>query len=220
MAILYSDFKDLSEKYPELKIIKQNDNYIILGPVKLDHLYCDVRMTGVFELEITVSDDFPNTLPVVRELTEKIDREYPHLYSNGQFCLASNMELKIYFSKWRNISKFIDDYVIPYLYTYRYYEEYGVYPYGERSHGMMGDLEYLKELFQVDDWGKVLEIMIFISKSNYRGHLLCPCQSGKKLRNCHGETIKEIINCGLVGDCRNILNTIAERMKKENGKHN
>lgn len=220
MAMLDSDFVSLIEKYPGLNIIKQSDNYVISGLVKLDHLYADVRMTGVFELEIKVSDDFPNTLPVVRELTEKIDKKYPHLYSNGQFCLASNMELKIYFSKNRDIGIFVDDYIIPYLYTYCYYEEYGVYPYGERSHGMKGDLEYLKELFRVDDWNKVLEIMIFISSSKYRGHLLCPCQSGKKLRNCHGETIKEIINCGLVDDCKNILNTIAERMNKENGKHN
>lgn len=220
MAILNSDFESLNEKYPELNIIKQNGNYVISGFVKLDHLYGDVRMTGVFELEIIVSNDFPNTLPVVREITKKIDRKYPHLYSNGQFCLASNIELKIYFSNNRDIGTFIDDYVITYLYTYRYYEEYGVYPYGERSHGMMGDLEYLKELFRVDEWNKVLEIMIFISKSNYRGHLLCPCQSGEKLRNCHGETIKEIINCGLVDDCRNILNVIAERINKENGKYN
>lgn len=220
MIMVDSDFELLNKKYNDLNIIKQDGEYIISGPVQLDHLYGSVRMTGMFELEIKISDDFPNTIPSVRELSEKIDRSYPHLYLNGNFCLASNIELKIYFSKNRNIGKFIDDYIIPYLYTYRYYEEYGVYPYGERSHGLMGDLEYLKELFQVNNWDKVFEIMIFISKSKYRGHLACPCQSGKKLRNCHGPIIKEIINLGLTDYIINILNNIAEGMNKKNGKYN
>ena len=157
MAISNSDLETFSKQYPNFKISQQNDNCTISGPIKLDHIYRDVRMTGLFELEINVSVDFPNTLPVVRELTEKIDRNYPHLYTNGQFCLASNLELKIYFLKNKNIATFVDDYIIPYLYTYCYYEKYGVYPYGERSHGIMGDLEYLKELLNVDDWGQLFK---------------------------------------------------------------
>lgn len=92
-----------------------------------------------------------------------------------------------------------------YLYTYRYYEEYGIYPFGERSHGIMGDLEYIKELFNVKEWGQVFDIMHFIANFSYRGHLLCPCGSGKRLRNCHGDILMKVMNAGLKTECKEIL---------------
>ena len=72
----------------------------------------------------------------------------------------------MHISKNHDISVFIDKYVMPYLYTYKYFKEYGIYPYGERSHGTMGDLEYLKDLFCVDNWKQVCNIMMFIIQSN------------------------------------------------------
>lgn len=44
MKILDSNFEFLNENYPDLNINKQNDSYVISGPVKLDHLYGDVRI--------------------------------------------------------------------------------------------------------------------------------------------------------------------------------
>lgn len=122
--------------------------------------------------------------------------------------MASNLELKLYFKQKGDISFFVDDYIIPYLYTYKYYSEYGVYPYGERNHGYLGDLEYLKELFETDDWRQLFDLMIFVICSSYRGHVMCPCGSGKRLRNCHGETIKQIRNAELREDCVKIIQEI------------
>ena len=41
-------------------------------------------------------------------------------------------------------------------------------------------------LFEVDNWGQVLGIISFVVQSSYRGHLLCPCGSGKKHKKCCG----------------------------------
>ena len=202
----------IKEKYPMLEMTKDKSSYIFSGEFFLNHYFEDVRMTGKFELQISVPVDFPLTLPKVKELSHYINRNYPHIYQNGQFCLASDLELKMFFSQDVDISSFIDQYVIPYLYTYRFYEEYGVYPYGERSHGTMGDLEYLKDLFRADDWGQVLNIMIFVVQSQYKGHLLCPCGSGRRIRNCHGDILKRMINAGLQNDCKKILLEIKEDM--------
>lgn len=81
----------------------------------------------------------------------------------------------------------------------------------------MGDLEYLKDLFGVDDWGQVLDIMLFVVQSPYRGHLLCPCGSGKRIRNCHGEILKKVMNAELQDECREILLEI-KREYDRNGK--
>ena len=36
---------------------------------------------------------------------------------------------------------------------------------------------------------KTIKLMAFISGQKYRGHVLCPCGSGQKLRTCHGPFI-------------------------------
>lgn len=202
----------LKEKYPMLEMTEEKGAHVFSGEIILNHCFEDVRMTGKFELQISVPWDFPLALPSVKELSKYIDRNYPHMYQNGQFCLASDLELKIFFSQNTDICSFIDQYIIPYLYTYRFYEEYGVYPYGERSHGIIGDLEYLNELFRVDDWGQVFNIILFVIQSPYRGHLLCPCGSGKRIRNCHGDILKRMINAGLQNDCKKILLEIKANM--------
>lgn len=222
MGIENHDIEMVKEKYPMLDISKCEDDYIFSGEFILNHVYDEIRMTGKFDLEIVVPGAFPLAFPRVRELSNCIDEYYPHQYTNGQFCLASDLELRMFFSQDTDICSFIEKYVIPYLYTYRFYEEYGVYPYGERSHGTMGNLEYLKDLFQVDDWKQVLDIMLFVVKSSYRGHLLCPCGSGKRIRNCHGEILKKVMNAALQDECRAILFEIERECnrKAKNGKRN
>ena len=217
MGIVNHDIEMVREKYPAFEISKRENDYIFSGELILNHVFDDVRMTGKFNLEIVVPGDFPLAFPKVKELSNCIDKNYPHRYTDGQFCLASDLELKMFFSQDTDICSFIEKYVIPYLYTYRFYEEYGVYPYGERSHGPMGDLEYLKDLFGVDDWGQVLDIMLFVVQSPYRGHLLCPCGSGKRIRNCHGEILKKVMNAELQDECREILLEI-KREYDRNGK--
>lgn len=222
MGIENHDIEMVKEKYPMLDISKCEDDYIFSGKFILNHVYDEIRMTGKFDLEIVVPGDFPLAFPRVRELSNCIDEYYPHQYTNGQFCLASDLELRMFFSQDTDICSFIEKYVIPYLYTYRFYEEYGVYPYGERSHGTMGNLEYLKDLFQVDDWKQVLDIMLFVVQSSYRGHLLCPCGSGKRIRKCHGEILKKVMNAALQDECRAILFEIERECnrKAKNGKRN
>lgn len=222
MGIENHDIEMVKEKYPMLDIFKCEDDYIFSGEFILNHVYDEIRMTGKFDLEIVVPGDFPLAFPRVRELSNCIDEDYPHQYTNGQFCLASDLELRMFFSQDTDICSFIEKYVIPYLYTYRFYEEYGVYPYGERSHGTMGNLEYLQDLFQVDDWKQVLDFMLFVVQSSYRGHLLCPCGSGKRIRNCHGEILKKVMNAALQDECRAILLEIERECnrKAKNGKRN
>ena len=105
----------VKEKYPQLKMTKDKNSYIISGEFILNHCFEDVRMTGKFELEISVPGEFPQALPKVKELSHYIDRNYPHIYQDGQFCLASDLELKIFFSQNADICSFIDQYIIPYL---------------------------------------------------------------------------------------------------------
>lgn len=222
MGIASKDIEAIKENYPDLEIRRGDEEDIIIGEFFLNHVYEDVRMTGRFTVEIVVPDQFPTEIPIVRELSSCIASNYPHRNKGGQLCLASELELKLFFSQNSNICLFIEKYIIPYLYTYRYYEEYGVYPYGERSHGILGNIEYLMELFEVDDWGQIFDIMMYIAQSSYRGHLECPCGSGRRIRNCHGTILKQVLDAKMQDDCRRILYEISRiyDRKGKNGKRN
>lgn len=206
--------ESMKRKYPFLEYVQRDSDCVFIGELVLNHVYDDVRMTGKFDIKIVVPRDFPLALPTVMELSNNIDDTYPHRYPNGCLCLASNLELKMHISKNQDISTFVDKYVIPYFYTYKYFKEYGIYPYGERSHGIMGDLEYLKDLFCVNNWEQVYDIMMFVIQFAYRGHLLCPCGSGKRIRNCHGEVIRNMIDAGLREDCMDIMAELLEMYRR------
>lgn len=214
------NIESVMQRYPMFELILSENSYVLRGKFTLDHIFGDVRMTGEFDLEIVVSDQFPTIIPVVKVLSNCIADDYPHRYEDGTLCLASDLELKVFFSQESDICTFIEKYVVPYFYTYRYYEEYGVYPFGERSHGMLGNLEYIKELFAVDEWKKVCDIVLFIAQSSYRGHHLCPCGSGKRMRNCHGDIIRKVMDAIVQKECKMIWEEIS-RIGKEgrNGKY-
>lgn len=205
MGISNHDIENMKRKYPALRHIKQDDTDVFTGEVVLNHIFNDVRMTGKFNVDITVSRDFSLALPAVKEISNRIDKTYPHKYEEGYLCLASNLDLKMHFRQDKDISSFVDKYITPYFYTYRYFEEYGIYPYGERSHGVMGDLEYLKDLLNVMSWDQVFDFMEFVIQSSYRGHVTCPCGSEKRLRDCHGTTLRKMIDAGLREDCIRIM---------------
>ena len=83
-----------------------------------------------------------------------------------------------------------------YLYSATYYREYGVVPeYGERPHGDAGIIETYKERYQVSDEETLFSLLSYSAGMIcYRGHLPCPCGSGKRMRNCHGQIILSALN--------------------------
>ena len=219
MGVAICDIELVKEEYSTLEVFEREGDVVFSGELILNHVFNDVHMTGKFFLEIVVPRDFPLALPITRELSNSINKNYPHCSPNGELCLASELELRIFFLQTTSMYDFIEKYIIPYLYTYRFYEEYGVYPFGERSHGTMGNLEYLKELFGVETWKQVLDIMLFVVNSSYRGHLLCPCGSNKRIRNCHGDILKKAMDAGLQDECSAILTELSMKYdgKERNG---
>ena len=87
---------------------------------------------------------------------------------------------------------FVENCLIPHLYSCSYKDLHGKLPFGELSHGGAGILEYYQELFGVQEATGVLGLLRILADANYRGHLECPCGSGAKVRNCHGDQLMAI----------------------------
>ena len=192
MAINKDEINEAICKFKGLKLIEGNKSLKLVGNIKINNVFNDVRIIEDFCVEITIPNEYPLEIPIIKEVGGKIDSIYHHINYNGTLCLATETEIKLEFNKGLTLIEWIERYVIPYLFSYCYYKRYNVFPFGERSHRMEGIFEFYKDLFEVDSKIQCINLLNYICNKNYRGHDLCPCKSGKKVRKCHKDKIVQL----------------------------
>lgn len=132
---------------------------------------------------------YSDNLPYVIDTGNRIAKNYPHRYKNGELCLETDAIIRIRFLEGFSLVAWMQDFVETYYFSYEFFQRYGEFPFGERGHGFLGIMETYQELFQEEDPVKVFTLMKSICESSYRGHSLCPCGSEQKLRLCHGPIV-------------------------------
>ena len=182
------DFDNIKKKNPYLILNKEKNQ--ITGEIHIECLCRDEFIKNKYEIKIV---NLTGHVPSVYETGGKIVKEYHHLYSDGRLCLATDLEQEL-FLKDHQMSEWFEEYVKKFFVSYDFYMKYQVFPFGELSHGNEGVYEFVAELFNVNDVATAKRFSEIICTHNYRGHLECPCGSGKKIRKCHGEEILKIIN--------------------------
>ena len=182
--------KQLLALYPGLKVVLSDDTQILLeGKLLVNRISKDFWLYKEYLLQIVIPLE-SNVLPYVIDIGKHIDDDYPHLYRNTRkLCLETDTHILVRFLDSFSLTEWVSEYVEVYYFTYEYHERYGEYPFGERSHGPEGVVETYSELFCESDFSKTVSLMKYISSNPYRGHNNCPCGSGQKLRNCHGQAI-------------------------------
>lgn len=189
---IQKESQEIESLFPDLDIKIMKNNIILQGHLQINNVCRDEHIIDEFFIKIDISDKYPDELPNVVLLDSKVRSTYGHIYEDGTLCLGTPAEIMIKLGDEFSLLRFIDNYVIPYFVTYKYYVKYRIMPYGERSHGTEGKIEFYKEYFNVDSKDKLIKILEYICNKDYRGHNLCPCGSQKKIRDCHGDFILEI----------------------------
>jgi len=182
------DKRMLTKNYPELKYNIEEQN--ITGNILIECLCKDEFIIDDFKIKILL---FKENLPKVWELSNKIRKSYPHLYDDKRLCLATDLEQELYLRNY-TIIDWIKEYVEKYFISYIYYKRYGVFPFGEHSHGNEGIYEFIQTYYKLASLIEAKNIYEYVCKKKYRGHLECPCGSNRKIRDCHGELIRKILN--------------------------
>jgi len=176
----------LCKKYPLLKSrqIKQ-DSYAIFGTLKAEADYQNVVSICEYEIKIRVPSDYPLSVPTVFEVGGKIDRSF-HRNPDGSLCLAVPAELKQKFNRSKTLVNFVDNLVIPFLFSHKRFIETGTMPYGELSHGSAGVYQYYCEHFKTNNPQIVAEYLSCLLKvPDKTDNNFCPCGSSKSINDCH-----------------------------------
>lgn len=127
-----------------------------------------------------------------------------HIYEDGEVCLVGPLDM----SKQFSFLEFINGPVLQFFYDQSYYQQFGRWPRGQYSHGLLGLFEnfcdhtaklndslileclsYMKKLNNWKDFEKLI-----LSKKRIKGHYCCPCGSRKKFRRCHEKVFRGMWN--------------------------
>lgn len=178
MENVSTSISDICAKYPTL--IQESDTQI-KGIIPIDKVVNDEHIVDSFEIEI----DFKERIPKVKELGNRT-AGYNHKYNNETLCLETDFNQLMYLEE-HTYYEWLEYFIINYFCSFIYYQKYKCYPYGERAHSL-GDFDGFAEYMKMNtkqSWNT----LNYIVNKKYRGHNLCPCGSGKRIRNCHKDIV-------------------------------
>lgn len=191
--LLLEQAQEVTGAHPGLHLDSRDDGIVLSGLYVLDGIYGDVLYYDEFELEILIPWNYPIDLPEVKETAGRVVRsKYEHIFQGDNLCLGATCDLIDCLQSSHSLLEYLDKVIPSYLFGFLYFEEYGVAPpFGERSHGYAGLKEAYKERYGVTEDIPLYNLLYTLGRGvPLRGHILCPCGSGKRLRDCHGPALQ------------------------------
>ncbi len=192
-TLIEKHYNCVAERYPGLNLnIEGNNTWILKGILHFYASFNNEPIEDKYEILISIPKTYPEKPPTAMEIGGRIPSDFHH-YTNDILCLGTPHEINSKFRINPTLLAFIEDQLIPYLYSFSYQENHkGKMPYGEWEHGGAGIIQYYKELLKEKSDTAILGFLQILADDNYKGHFDCPCGSGSKLRNCHGNLLLKI----------------------------
>jgi len=147
-----------------------------------------VVISDSYHIRINVPKSFPNILPQVKELDNKILRDGKHHVNEDDdtLCLGSPLRLLYLISKQPSLIGFAEKCLVPYLYGISHKRMFGCFPkHGELDHGNRGLLNDYMELFKLSTPNQVIKALNYLgTKKRHANKYNCPCGCGIRLGRC------------------------------------
>ncbi|HVU06646.1 MAG TPA: hypothetical protein VHE10_02565 [Candidatus Paceibacterota bacterium] len=185
------------------------------GTLNIYASYNGLPLKDKFEIKIGIPFNYPNSTPVMSEVggrTATIIKKYKikdprdlHFNIGSETaCLCVRQEEKKKFPPGSSLSVFIENLVIPYLYGLSHFDMYRKWPWGERSHGVLGMLEFYGENPDKQTEESMREITAALRPEknwkeydkqlrNPRPHGRCVCGKDKSFEKCHFAAFQGVV---------------------------
>lgn len=190
---MITQMEEVQAKHSALELTQEPDGQLrVRGSLgfTIDHDGCTI--TDTYQIELYIPNGFPDAPPSVYETEGKVSKEFGHFMEAGNFCLGAPVEVRRRFAQHRNLLRFIDDQVIPYLFANSYMREFDALPFDDRKHGyFLGLLDYYMEYFCANEITS-LKLLKCLADRFAPPLGPCPCGSGRKIKDCHGPKLDEL----------------------------
>lgn len=195
---------------PELAVTTTQDIIILEGPFVISG---PLGPIDSYQVKVYVSADFPWEEPIVFETGNRIPKIVDrHIFpKHGNCCLGIWEEWLLTLPSC-NFANFLTIIMHDYFVSQTYFEAHGEWPFGERSHGDAGVLESFASLLGTEeDLTTVIRYLKLISKKEIKGHNICPCGCGRRLRLCQRAEVDELKKRIPLAIARRMLKRIAPK---------
>ena len=193
--------EDLGKQITELidvhkgltNVVEQDEEIVVSGMLPLEGSVDGLEtITDSFGIEVNIPNDFPKSLPRVKETGGRITANYEHRFTDDTLCLAVPIEQRRVFFEQPTLLGFVNRLVIPYLYGYCFWKKHGYHPFDEAAHGCEGIVRHYIDTLGLRDELAALAVISFLFEHGYRGHHDCPCGSGLRVRACHSRKLRTL----------------------------
>ncbi len=183
--------QEVQSQYPTLQFFRERDGIVVRGSFPLLH---DGRVLDRYSIEIELPRNDPDDIPVIRETGGRIARiENNHVNkAAGDICLFVPDERWRIFPLGSSLLNFLDGPVRNYFLGFSLKQLGEPWPFGERPHGKDGIIQLYAELLGTSDLQTITRYLECLSRATLKGHWLCPCGSGKRIRKCHRLQINDL----------------------------
>lgn len=177
-------------QYPHLTFHEEERRVLIRGSFPLTH---EGKLLDRYIVEIEIPPDYPDSLPVVRETAGRIPHTADrHMNRNGEACLFVPDERSWVLPPGATFLEFLNGPVYSFFLGQTFVEMGQEWPFGQRSHGNNGILEFYSEKIGTKNSEIIIRYLELLSKREIKGHWDCPCGSRKRLRDCHLREVRDL----------------------------
>jgi hypothetical protein len=140
-----------------------------------------------YAIEIEFPADYPDRLPIAREVGGRIPRTGKHhvFPATAACCVLLPEDRWWSFPPGRPFSEYLSGPLHNYFLGQSVVAAGGTWPFGEHAHGAKGVIAFYEEKFGTNDPKVVVRSLRALAAGKVRGHWPCPCESGKIIRQCH-----------------------------------
>lgn len=203
---------EVKVRFPGLTL---HEKGFLEGTFDFNAVFDDLPIADTYKIAVFATSKYPDELPLLIEVggrTQSIADKYHlqdlrdlhHNPKSHTACLCVKPEERLFFPAGSNLVTFFEALVLPYLYGLSFYDEHGHWPWGERSHGGLGILEFYVEdsspqteesinslgaMLKADDNWKYYTFQI----RNPSSKKFCVCGSRRPISGCHRKAWQGII---------------------------
>lgn len=180
--------EDFLTAHPRIRIIEISDERVELaGEYQLKAQLAGGHLVDqTYQLRLVCPRDYPKTLPTVFDEGRYFPRNQDyHTYSDGSFCLASEIRIKSQLCDDHSLTAFFEKIIDRFLYAVTHRIEFGAFPYGELAHGEQGLIDDYGEMFGLSGKLAVMRALQALGKRKREANKLpCPGCCGLRLGLC------------------------------------
>lgn len=182
---------EIADAFPDLSLEATEHGTLFRGsfPVRFRD-----RELGRFLVAIHLPHEFPDAEPIVMEIGGRIPHHPDrHVFpKTGVACVQAPGQWLARPAEERTLGNFLRGPLHNYFLGQLAVEAGLDWPFGEYEHGLPGLRTAYSEMLELDDPNLVEPFLETLKKGRIKGHWPCPCGSGKIIRHCHVEKLRDL----------------------------